>query len=480
MNLHPDSEPFIRYLQTVVYDLVGPMEEVMWAFWEEGDDTPNAERAITASFHVMAIYFANLDSVSEAEVAFYLDIKDFLEGYTNVTEPDLRELTNWFRQEARSNPIYRNIEPPTVLAYLDAFDSENGTDYCDQAKTMFFRMANAMVKADGNVSEIELQALQNFKEVLFNFRLEGAGDIDSANLTGSSSSSYGTSTSVPASIANSDRSIEELLTELNSLTGLERVKGEVSQLVNFLQVQRMRAEQGMSAPPLSRHLVFYGNPGTGKTTIARLLSQIYKSLGILSKGHLIETDRAGLVAGYIGQTALKVKEVVDQAIGGVLFIDEAYTLSTGGDIDFGREAIDTLLKMMEDNRDDLIVVVAGYTDKMAAFLQSNPGLKSRFNKYLEFDDYTPDQLVEIFKLFCCKGDYNLQSSTGDELLRLFSVLYETRDNTFGNGRLARNLFEMTINNQANRVVSLPNVNVDILSTIADSDIPGVHEMQAVA
>jgi SpoVK/Ycf46/Vps4 family AAA+-type ATPase len=181
----------------------------------------------------------------------------------------------------------------------------------------------------------------------------------------------------------------------------------------------------------------------------------------------------------LGKQSLKVREVVTEAIGGVLFIDEAYTLSTGGDNDFGREAIDTLLKMMEDNRDDLIVVVAGYTDKMSAFLQTNPGLRSRFNKYLEFDDYTPEQLVQIFELFCINGGYKLAASTLDDLIRLFSVLHETRDDTFGNGRLARNLYEMTINNQANRIVSLPNVDDEILSTIEEIDIPGMADMQNV-
>lgn len=193
---------------------------------------------------------------------------------------------------------------------------------------------------------------------------------------------------------------------------------------------------------------------------------------------MIESDRAGLVAGYVGQTALKVREVVGEAVGGVLFIDEAYTLSTGGDNDFGREAIDTLLKMMEDNRNDLIVV-AGYTDKMSAFLQTNPGLRSRFNKYLEFEDYTPEQLVEIFELFCTSGGYKLASTTHDDLIRLFSVLYETRDETFGNGRLARNLYEMTINNQANRIVSLPQVDDRILSSIEETDIPGMADLQSV-
>jgi stage V sporulation protein K len=334
---------------------------------------------------------------------------------------------------------------------------------------------NSFQKSSKNV-------LQNYKITIST--LDEYGDFIRANLVDEvedqpESQNVSSRVSFDNKVEGESKNLDDLTSELNSLVGLDRVKKDVVQLVNFLKVQQMREANGLGVQPLSRHLVFYGNPGTGKTTVARRLSQIYKSLGILSKGHLIETDRTGLVAGYMGQTALKVSEVVSKAIGGVLFIDEAYTLSTGGDNDFGREAIDTLIKMMEDNRDDLIVVVAGYTNKMSSFLQTNPGLRSRFNKYLEFDDYTPEQLVQIFKLFCAKGGYNLALPTSDDLIRLFSVLYETRDETFGNGRLARNLYEMTINNQANRIVSLPQVNDEILSTIEEMDIPGMADMQSI-
>ena len=278
---------------------------------------------------------------------------------------------------------------------------------------------------------------------------------------------------------DSVKNTAEITSILNALIGLNKVKDDVAQLINFLKVQKMREERGMSAQPISRHLVFLGNPGTGKTTVARLIGEIYKSLGILSKGHFVETDRAGLVGGYIGQTALKVKEVVEEAIGGVLFIDEAYSLSRNHDNDFGHEAIDTLLKMMEDNRDDLIVIVAGYTDKMKNFLQMNPGLRSRFNKTIEFEDYTPKQLVEIFELFCNKSSYNLTPSTNNYLTQVFCTLYESRDETFGNGRLARNLYEMTINNQANRIVMIPHIDDKILSTIEQTDVPAMIELQNI-
>ena len=268
------------------------------------------------------------------------------------------------------------------------------------------------------------------------------------------------------------RPLEDLLKELDALVGLHRVKADVRQLINFLKVQKMREEKGMLAAPISRHLVFYGNPGTGKTTMARLLAQVYRSLQILSRGHLIESDRGDLVAGYVGQTALKVKEVVSQALGGVLFIDEAYALNAEGrGNDFGQEAVETLLKLMEDHRHDFVVIVAGYTEKMEEFISSNPGLRSRFTKFLHFEDYTPEQLVEIFKGFCAKASFKLTPDAEQRLLELFKLLSLARDESFGNARTARNLFEMTISKQANRIVTLPNINEEVLATIDEVGHP---------
>lgn len=476
MTRHSDSSAFKRYVQNTISDLIAPIEEMAWSVWKEGDETPDAYKIIEDELFFIARHFASVDNyISESEAAFIDDVEVFFgrEDYFDLTNRDLREAMQ--KTLSRNPDAYKELILPAPVMYLQWYDEDYGTDYATEAKSLFFRFANAVTKADGSVSQKEQIALQNFKELLF----DSQPKILSEESNGNFSHNVNQTVSVKQKSDAAPRNLDELSVELNSLVGLDRVKNDVAQLVNFLKVQQMREAKGMASQPLSRHLVFYGNPGTGKTTVARLLSQIYKSLGILSKGHLVETDRAGLVAGYIGQTALKVRDVVNEAIGGVLFIDEAYTLSTGGDIDFGREAIDTLLKMMEDNRDDLIVVVAGYTDKMSAFLQSNPGLRSRFNKYLEFDDYTPEQLVQIFELFCKNGGYNLASSTSDDLIRLFSVLYETRDETFGNGRLARNLYEMTINNQANRIVSLPQVNDEILSTIEEIDIPGMADMQSV-
>ena len=264
--------------------------------------------------------------------------------------------------------------------------------------------------------------------------------------------------------------------ELNELIGLKTVKHDVEEMVGLAKVRKMREEKGMKAVPVSLHLVFSGNPGTGKTTVARILAKLYKEIGILSTGQLIETDRSGLVAGYVGQTAIKTQKKIEEAMGGVLFIDEAYTLNQEGE-NFGQEAIDTILKAMEDHRDKFIVIVAGYTELMKRFIESNPGLRSRFNKFFEFPDYTVDELQDIFKMQCGKYQYKLTEEAENAVREKIISLEAAKGENFANAREVRNLFEKIITNQASRVAELESVDEEVLTTITIEDLEDLEDSQ---
>ena len=267
--------------------------------------------------------------------------------------------------------------------------------------------------------------------------------------------------------------LEDVLAELDALCGLDKVKEDVKSLINLVKVRKLREQAGLPVPPMSLHMVFLGNPGTGKTTVARLLARIYHSIGVLSKGQLVEVDRSGLVAGFVGQTALKTQEVIEKALGGVLFIDEAYALTNqDSPNDFGQEAVEVILKGMEDNRDDLIVIVAGYTDLMGDFIHSNPGLESRFNKYFHFEDYTGEQLAEIFRAQCRRNGYTVDEATDKAAAEAFRLMYEGRDENFGNARDVRNIFETAVARQANRVAVMEDPTKEELMalTIGDLDL----------
>ena len=279
--------------------------------------------------------------------------------------------------------------------------------------------------------------------------------------------------------------IEDLKAELNDYIGLDNIKQEVESLINWITINKKREEMGLKVPKMSLHMVFSGNPGTGKTMVARLMSRIFKSLGILSKGHLIEVDRSGLVAGYVGQTAIKTQEVCDKAKGGVLFIDEAYALTNRGGNDYGQEAVDTILKAMEDNRDDLIVIVAGYIELMEEFVHSNPGLESRFNRFMNFADYTLEEMMGIFDMRCSQSGYLVSASARDELEAI--IKEKSADvKGFGNARGVRNLFEKAVAAQADRLADELAANSDLeltkelLMTLTEADIlkAGDHEVPA--
>lgn len=391
---------------------------------------------------------------------------------------------------------------PTLLNRLD---DETGTNYLETAVNSIYKFAQVLVKADGVITMEEMEALSHIWQELHHFRAIASYEDELKTLgraiAPKPSPSTASETSQPTpktakQTAESDTDdteaetppepkspeeleqiLEDALAELHSLVGMDNIKDAVVTLTNFLKVQKIRQDRNLPQTPVSLHAVFGGPPGTGKTTVARLTSRIYQGLGFLKKGHLVETDRSGLVAGYIGHTAKKVDDVVQSALDGVLFIDEAYALvpRESGGRDFGQEAIDTLLKRMEDYRDRLVVIVAGYTDEMETFIESNPGLKSRFSRYFFFKDYAPEELLAIYELMAKKSHFKLTDEAKAILLDVFEDLYVQRDSSFGNGRLVRNLFEKTLENQANRLAVLSNLSDTDLTTLTDDDIPNHKE-----
>ena len=362
---------------------------------------------------------------------------------------------------------YDLFQPPAFFAALRDYDRRKGTTLARRFTDQLTLLLLLFAAVDGVVSEAEAGFVNACSDTLLALcERDGlSGDCPALKadefVTHVPSPAQPPTEVVPAAeqeetpLPESEPTLEELLAELDGLCGLEQVKQDVKSLINLVKVRRLREEAGLPVPPMSLHLVFLGNPGTGKTTVARLLARLYHAIGVLPKGQLVEVDRSGLVAGFVGQTALKTQEVIQKAIGGVLFIDEAYALvNQDNGNDFGREAIEVLLKNMEDHRKDLVVIVAGYSQLMEKFIHSNPGLESRFNKYFYFEDYDGAQLFTILQSMCVKNGYVL-TPEGEALARReLMALYEDRDENFGNARDVRNLFEQAVARQSDRVARL--------------------------
>ena len=362
---------------------------------------------------------------------------------------------------------YDLFQPPAFFAALRDYDRRKGTTLARRFTDQLTLLLLLFAAVDGVVSEAEAGFVNACSDTLLALcERDGlSGDRPALKadefVTHVPAPAQPPTEVVPAAeqeetpLPESEPTLEELLAELDGLCGLEQVKQDVKSLINLVKVRRLREEAGLPVPPMSLHLVFLGNPGTGKTTVARLLARLYHAIGVLPKGQLVEVDRSGLVAGFVGQTALKTQEVIQKAIGGVLFIDEAYALvNQDNGNDFGREVIEVLLKNMEDHRKDLVVIVAGYSQLMEKFIHSNPGLESRFNKYFYFEDYDGAQLFTILQSMCVKNGYVL-TPEGEALARREQMaLYEDRDENFGNARDVRNLFEQAVARQSDRVARL--------------------------
>ena len=331
-------------------------------------------------------------------------------------------------------------------------------------------LGQKFLKYNGSPDVDEFNAWKRFVDKLNNARAERLEGIATQRNDGDNT------LPVTEKVANNESKEKEetlgvLLKQLDELIGMEQVKKDVYSLINLMRIREIKKQRGLPQNDLSLHMVFMGNPGTGKTTVARLIAKIYQKLGVLSKGHLVEVDRSGLVAGYVGQTAIKVQEKISESRGGVLFIDEAYALTANRDSsDFGFEAVDTLLKGMEDYRDDFVVIVAGYPDPMAEFLESNPGLKSRFNKFIYFDDYTPDELRSIFCGMCKKAGFSVSETALQIVHDYFIEMYKNRGTNFANGRDVRNFFEKVVVHQANRLAQYDVLSDDDLVTFTEADL----------
>ena len=464
------NEPLKRII-TQLYDICDPNSGDL----RNDKETITLERArLKTEFMDYVLYLSASDGMSAGYEC------DFLKDYFGITlTPE--EVRKYITTNNIYTSQFEQIVPISLMNCIERdnmFYRKNGSLDASHGKAfldVFECVGKEFLVCDGEASESEVSDFTIYTRMLrkyFNENYTGPATVKSAVYI----DDVRAGEVIPRFNKKGEKesTLDELLYELNNLVGLDVVKKDVNSLIHLQEIKRIRKERGLKEIPVSNHLVFYGNPGTGKTTVARLLAKIYHAMGILSTGEFVEADRSSLVAGYVGQTAIKVQDVVKKAMGGVLFIDEAYTLSyaTNGN-DYGQEAIDTLLKLMEDNREDLIVIVAGYPELMGKFIDSNPGLRSRFNKYINFEDYNEAELLQIYKVMCENTGYRSTADALDYVASYFTEKYRNRGDNFANAREVRNFFEAAVVKQADRLYGNVNVSDEELCTLELEDVQGI-------
>ena len=451
--LHDSVRQFVDDLTPVLEGLAG----------DAGMQSTRAGADIALEASNIAAAFIDVDGLHTDEeiLAYLVTFAPHLDSLLQYAQPG----------QVRRSGLLDNrrdwlAEPSVLFQTLVAQDHRHDTRHSWRYYDRAMAIAHAVCALDRHPALVELEAVDGFRTGLLarmeNWEVPRPGQEAAAGRGPDADPP-------PATVVTSpERPLDELLAELDALIGLGPVKAEVRLVANLIQVQNLRRQRNLPVADSSRHLVFTGNPGTGKSTVARLLAQIYRTLGVVEKGHLVESDRSQLVAGYVGQTAIQVRKVVESALGGVLLVDEAYALARGDEGDFGQEAIDTLVKLIEDHRDAVVVVAAGYPDEMADFIDSNPGLRSRFPKTIAFPDYTDDELVAIFAGMAKKSAYVSADGVDSQLHAWFAA--QPRDKGFGNARLARNLFEAVVARQATRVVGVKDPTDEQLMALTAEDI----------